>query len=54
VSGICGAVGFVNVVPDVSGPGARARGRVKCSVRCVGMIRFCFHLGLGSDVSYTA
>ena len=43
-------MGFVNDDPDLSVPWARARVKVKCSVRRAGMIRLCFHLGLGFDV----
>lgn len=47
-------MGVVDVDCEVSVPGARVRTvRVMGSVRCMGWIRLCLHLGLRSDVRET-
>ena len=46
-------VGFVNIDPEVSVPVARARDRVKCSLRCTGRMGLCLRLEHSSDVRVT-
>ena len=47
-------MGDVNRDGDGSGPVARAKVRVLCSVRCTGRIGFWIELGSGSDVRLSA
>ena len=49
----CG-VGDVNVDGEGSGPVARYKVRVLCSLRCTGRIGFWIELGSGSDVRVSA